>query len=231
MSLLPKASGAFSQCSLSKRALHVLPRFSLDLSKPIAPASSDHVFLSAEKLKVRPSFPPPVSSLFLPSFLNVFLFLMIDPGPHLPAGCARQAQPTSQRYPSFPFSSFFSHFFFLELELTTSLSPPPLKGTNFESLRVLDTVLKSSADPALALTFNYASTALNNAFFLNGLVRPFFFKKIIFSLLFQPSKTNPPLRMHSETSRYPTTRIDPPPTHQVLWLLPPLPTDPLPHDL
>lgn len=44
-------------------------------------------------------------------------------------------------------------------------------GTKLESLKILDTITHTSNEPDQALTFNYASNALNNAFFLSGLVR------------------------------------------------------------
>jgi Fe-Mn family superoxide dismutase len=45
-------------------------------------------------------------------------------------------------------------------------------GTKFESLKIMETIHRTAQEPELALTFNYASNALNNAFFLSGLVRP-----------------------------------------------------------
>jgi hypothetical protein len=43
-------------------------------------------------------------------------------------------------------------------------------GSEIESLTVFDTMLQTAADPAQALTFQYASSAFNNHFFLHGLV-------------------------------------------------------------
>lgn len=43
------------------------------------------------------------------------------------------------------------------------------RGTPNQDLSVLQTLLKTAADPTQALTFNYASEALNNSFFLSTL--------------------------------------------------------------
>lgn len=44
-------------------------------------------------------------------------------------------------------------------------------GTAYESNSVAQILIHTAQDPSLALTFNYASEALNNSFFLSTLVR------------------------------------------------------------
>ena len=43
-------------------------------------------------------------------------------------------------------------------------------GTDYEPLTVAETVNKAKNDPAASLIFNYASNALNNSLFLDGIV-------------------------------------------------------------
>ena len=43
-------------------------------------------------------------------------------------------------------------------------------GTEQESKSVVQTVIDTAADPNKVLAFNYSSEALNNSFFLEGMV-------------------------------------------------------------
>ena len=45
------------------------------------------------------------------------------------------------------------------------------QDTEYENMSVLQTVISTAQDRELVLTFNYASQALNNSFFLEQLVR------------------------------------------------------------
>lgn len=48
--------------------------------------------------------------------------------------------------------------------------------TELENQSVMQTVLSTASDRSKALTFNYASQALNNSFFLDSLVRSWSFR-------------------------------------------------------
>lgn len=44
-------------------------------------------------------------------------------------------------------------------------------GTELENKTIAQTVIETAGDPNRVLTYNYASEALNNSFFLNSFVR------------------------------------------------------------
>lgn len=61
--------------------------------------------------------------------------------------------------------------FFLFVPLALHRDNRMTPGETFESASVLQVLRQTAKDPTMALTFNYASEALNNSFFLSTLVR------------------------------------------------------------